>query len=200
MLKQLEKLRKMPHTSKADTKSKDKVKAIDEQSSMEVDDDGFKIPQWIARHQQKNLESAECQKIIDRVLKRDLDPSENLVNLVKVNHELTPYGLGDIECRYYLLHLVKHDPKKLTLPQIARKLVKELETKSSDVELAMDRDKNPLMTKGLKEAKLYLSKIRQNRFKIKNLVDCFPSYKQAREQSASSDSTTDTKRQERRSS
>ncbi len=38
-------------TSKADTKSKDKVKASDELSSTEVEDDVFKIPQGTAHHQ-----------------------------------------------------------------------------------------------------------------------------------------------------
>lgn len=134
------------------------------------------------------------------MLKENLDPSDNFVNLVKANHELTPYGLSKIEWRNDLLHLVKHHPKKRTLPQIARKLDKELETKSSELELAIDCDKNPLTNKVLKETKLYLSKIRQDRFKIKNLVDCFPSYKRAVDQSACSHCVSHTKRQDGRSS
>ncbi len=48
---------------------------------------------------------------MDSILKRDLDPSENLVNIVRATHELTPYGLSEIKWRYYLLYLVKQYPK-----------------------------------------------------------------------------------------
>ncbi len=112
-------------SSKAAAKSKDKAKASDEQQSGgEVHDDGFKIPQGAAHYNQKNLKATECQKVMDRVLMRDLDPPENPVNVVRVTRELTPYGLSEIKWKYYLLYLVKQD-HKLTLPQMARKLVKE---------------------------------------------------------------------------
>ncbi len=52
------------------------------------------------------------------------------------------------------------------------------------------------MALGLKEANVYLAKIMQDLFKIKNLVDWFPSNKQPRDKSASSDSATDTKYQD----
>ncbi len=190
-------------TKHAASKAKTVCKAFGEQQSkVELDEDGFKIPHRAAHQIRKKLEAAEYQKVVDRVLKRELDPSDYIVNIVKVRHELSPYGLSDIEWRYYLLHLVKHDPKKSTLPQIARDLVKELETKTSEIELIIDREKNPLSTKAMKEAKLYLTKIKQDRFKIKFLVDCFPAYtaKRQREKSVSSDSATYTKRHNRRAS
>ncbi len=68
------------------------------------------------------------------------------------------------------------------------------------MELALDREKKPLSAKALKGAKVYLAKIRQDRLKIKNLFDCFPSNKWPRDKSASTDSSTETKRQDRRSS
>ncbi len=72
--------------------------------------------------------------------------------------------------------------------------MKELETKISKVELIIDCEKDPLSTKAIKEVKLYLTKIRQDRFKITFLVDCFLAYsaKQPRDKSASSDYATDT--------
>ncbi len=63
-------------------------------------------------HSQKKLEAAECQKVVDRVLKRELDPLDYLVNIVKVRHELLPEGLSDEEWRCYLLYLMNQDPKK----------------------------------------------------------------------------------------
>ncbi len=56
-------------------------------------DDGFKIRQGTTHRSQKKLEAAECQKIVDRVLKRELDPSDYLVNVVKESHKLSPYDL-----------------------------------------------------------------------------------------------------------
>ncbi len=60
----------------------------------------------------------------------------------------------------------------------------------------IDREKEPLSAKAMKHAKLYLTKIKQNRFKNKFLVNCFPAYfaKCARDKSASSDSGSDIKR------
>ncbi len=37
--------------------------------------------------------------------------------------------------------------------------MKELEMKTSDVELTIDYEKDPLSTKAMKEAKLYLAKL-----------------------------------------
>ncbi len=79
--------------------------------------------------------------------------------------------------------------------------MKELEPKISKMELNVDREKEPLSAKAMKHAKLYLTKIKQDRFKIKFLVDCFPAYtnKWSRDKSASPDNGTDIKRQGRRS-
>ncbi len=107
-------------------------------------------------------------------------------------HELSPYGLSDKEWRAYLLYLVKKDDKKTTLAQISRKLVKEL---------TVDLEKEPLSAKAMKHAKLYLTKIKQDRFNIKFLLECFPAYtnKRSRDKTASSDNGSDIKRQDRRS-
>ncbi len=62
--------------------------------------------------------------------------------------------------------------------------------------------KNPLEPQALKACKLYLQQIKLDRYKIKYHVDCFLSNpaKRQHEKSASSDSETDTKRQNRRAS
>ncbi len=60
-----------------------------------------------------------------------------------------------------------------TLAQVARRLVMELELKITEVELIRDRDKNPLEPQAIKVLKLYLQQIKQERYKIKYLVDCF---------------------------
>ncbi len=152
----MEKATKQP-ASKAKSTSMDKAEASSEQqSTVEVDDDGFKIPQGAVHQNRKKLEAAEHQKVVDRVLKRELDPTENLINLVHVTYEITPYGLSENEWRYYLLFLVNKDPKKLNLPLTAKRLVKEMETKISKVELMMNREKYSLTALGLKEAKVYL--------------------------------------------
>ncbi len=65
------------------------TKADDEEKlKTEVDDTGFKIPQGIALHNKKKLDTEEHRKIVDRILARDLDPSSILVDVVKVRHEL----------------------------------------------------------------------------------------------------------------
>ncbi len=116
--------------SKAKATSKDRAEASGEQKQMvEIDKDGFKIPQGAAHQNQKKLEAAERCKVVDRVLKRELGSTENLVNLLHITHEITHYGLSENEWRYYLRFLVNKDPKKLNLPLVARQLVKELETK-----------------------------------------------------------------------
>ncbi len=111
---------------------------------------------------------------------------------MKVTHELKPYDLSEIEWRYYIIHLANLD-KKLTLAM-------ELETKISEVELTMQRDKKPLTDLGLKDAIVYLAKIRQDQFKIKNLVDCYLTNMHPRDKSASLESATSTKCQDRRAS
>ncbi len=81
----------------AKAKSKDRVEASDEQKQkVEIDDNGFKIPQGTAHHSQKKLEAAECCKIVDRVLKRELDSSEYLVNIVKVRLTVLAIKSGDV--------------------------------------------------------------------------------------------------------
>lgn len=56
----------------------------------------------------------------------------------------------------------------------------------------------PISDTGKSEAKLYLSKLKDNRYKIKKLVDCF--LKWTRDQSTSSEGKPDSKRQDRWSS
>ncbi len=189
---------------KAKSKDKAETKKDNEQKQkVELEEDGFKIPPGTAHHTKKKLEADEHLKIVERILQRDLDPTSGyLVDIVKVRHELSPYGLSDREWRCYLLYLVNQDPKKLILPQLASRLVKELETKISEVELTIDLEKDPLSIKMMKEAKLYFVKMKQERFKIKFLVDCFPVYsaKLPREKSGSSDSDSGTKHQDRRAS
>ncbi len=63
------------------------------------------------------------------------------------------------------------DCKNVTLAQVARRLVIELELKITEVRLIRDREKNPLETQALKALKLYLQLIKQDRYKIKFLVD-----------------------------
>ncbi len=71
----------------------------------------------------------------------------------------------------------------------------ELEPKITEVELIRDREKNPLEPQALKALKLYLQQIKQDRYKIKYLVDCFPAntVKWQREKSGSSDLEADSK-------
>ncbi len=118
--------------------------------------------------------------------------------MVKVSYKLSPYGLSDKEWRAYLLYFVNKDPQKSTLAEVARKLMKELEPKISEIELTIDREKEPLSAKATKNAKLYLTKVKQDRLKIKFLVDCFPAYfaKRSRDKSATSDSGNGIKRQD----
>ncbi len=74
--------------------------------------------------------------------------------------------------------------------------------KISEVELIIDFEKDPLSPKAIKEEKLFLVKMKQDRYKIKFVVDCFPAYsaKRPREKFGSSDSDTGTKHQNRRAS
>ncbi len=74
-----------------------------EKTKVEVDEDGFKIPHATVYCSQKRLEADKCRKLVDTILKRDLDPSDYIVNVVKVSHELSPYGISDKEWRASLL-------------------------------------------------------------------------------------------------
>ncbi len=98
-------------SSKEDGNTKQKV---------EIDDEEFKIPQGIAHRNQKKLDADEHCKILARVLARDLVPFGQLIDTVKVRHELKPYGLSDSEWCIYLCHHVNIDRKNVTLAQVAR--------------------------------------------------------------------------------
>lgn len=77
-------------SSSATSEAKAKAKATDKQQArVEVDDNGFKIPQGATRHHQRKLQFTGHQKVMDRVLKRYLNPSDNHVNEVRDAHELT---------------------------------------------------------------------------------------------------------------
>ncbi len=186
-------------TSKDDDSSK---KDDDKKASAKFDDEGFKIPQGISHRKKKKLDAGERQKIIARILARELDPSYLLMDTVKIRHELKPYSLTDNEWRCYLIYLNNQECKEVTLAQMARKLVMDLEQKITEVELIRDREKNPLEQQALKALRLYLKLIKQDRYKIKNLFECFPpsSAKRKHERSVSSDSVIDCKRQNRRAS
>ncbi len=84
----------------------------------------------------------------------------------------------------------------MTLPLLSTTLVKELETKISEAELTTHREKDPLSTKEIKVG------MKQDRYKIKFLIECFPAYsaKRPTEKSGSLDSDTGTKCQDRRAS
>ncbi len=99
----------------------------------------------------------------------------------------------------YILHLVNQD-KNATLTTMSKRLVKGLEIKISEVELTLKHVKKPISDLGKEEVKVYLAKIREDRYKINNLVDCFPAPKRPRDKSSSSDDAPDTKRQDRHSS
>ncbi len=106
-----------------DAKSKEEAEAKtdkEQKQKVELDEDGFKIPQETAHHNKKKLEAEEHRKIVERVLPREFDPSGYLVDIVTVRHELSPSGLSDKEWRCYLLHLASTGHKNATLPQIAR--------------------------------------------------------------------------------
>ncbi len=110
-------------------------------------------------------------------MKRELDPSENLLNLVHVTHEITAYGLSDPKWTAYLLYLVNKSEARLTLLTVAKGLVKELETKIAEVELMMTREKKTLTPLGMKETKVYLLIMKTDRFKNKALANCFSTSK-----------------------
>ncbi len=58
------------------------------------------------------------------------------------------------------MHLKNSERKEITLAQVARKLVMELEPKITEVEIIRDREKNPLESQTLKALKLYLKQIK----------------------------------------
>ncbi len=66
------------------------------------------------------------------------------MDTIKIRHELKPYGLKENEWRCYLIYLKNEERKEITLSQMARKLVMELEPKITEGELIRDREKNPL--------------------------------------------------------
>ncbi len=174
------------------------TKADDEETQQaEVEDKGFKI------RRKMKLDADARRKIVARILDRDLDPSGMLVDEVRVRHNLKPYGLNENMWRSYLLNLTSSSScKNATLAQIYRELVMELEPKITEVELIIDCEKKPLEPQALKECKLYLSLIKADRHKIKNLVNCFSPNpaKRQHEKSGTSDSETDTKHQNQRAS
>ncbi len=119
------------------------------------------------------------------------------MDMIKIRHEIKPYGLTENEWICYLIYLKNAERKEITLVQIARKLVMELEPKITEVELIRDREKNPLESQALKALRLYLKLINQDRYKIKNFVECFPPgpAKRKHDQSMFSDSESDVKHQ-----
>ncbi len=169
---------------------------------MEIDDEGFKIHQGIAHRKKKKLDAGERHKIVSHIQSRELDPYGLLMDTIKIRHELKPYCLMENEWRCYLIYLKNEESKEITLSQMDRKLVMELEPKITEVELIHDCEKNPLESRALKALRLYLKLIKQNRYKIKNHVECFPPgpAKQKHYQSVSSDSEADVKCQNRRAS
>ncbi len=116
---------------------------------------------------------------------------------MKIRHELKPYDHNENEWRCFLIYHKNEDCKDVTLAQVVRRLVMELEPKTTEVELIQDHEKNPLVSQALKALKLYLQQIKYAKYKIKYLVDCFPpnTAKRQLEKSGSSDSEADPKRQ-----
>ncbi len=174
----------------------------DKKAKVKIDDEGFKITQGITHRKKKKLDAHERRKIVSRIQSRELDPSGLLMDTIKIRHEVKPYGLKENEWRCYLIYLKNEEHKEITLSQMARKLIMELELKITEVELIRDCEKNPLKSRALKALMPYLKLIKQDRYKIKNLVECFPPgpEKRKHDQSVSSDSEADVKRQNRRAS
>ncbi len=122
------------------------------------------------------------------------------MDTIKIRHELEPYGLTENEWRCYLIYLKNEEHKEITLSQMARKLVMELKQKITEVQLI--REKNPLEPRPLKALRLYLKLIKQDKYKIKNLVECFlpGPVKRKHDPSASSHLEAHVKHQNRRAS
>ncbi len=115
----------------------------DEKPKVEIDDKGLQILQGTSHHNKKKLEADSHRKIIAHILARDLDPSGHLIDMVKIRHELKPYGLNQNEWRCFVIHHKNIDRKNVTLAQISRPLVMELEPKITKLELIRDREQNP---------------------------------------------------------
>ncbi len=64
------------------------------------------------------------------------------MDMIKIRHELKPYGLMENEWRSYFIYLKHAEHQEITLAQMARKLVMELEPKITEVELICDCEKN----------------------------------------------------------
>ncbi len=69
------------------TKEDDNKKA-----NVKIDDEGFKIPQGIAHRKKKKLDPDERHKIVSCIQSRELDLSGLLMDMIKIRHELKPYG------------------------------------------------------------------------------------------------------------
>ncbi len=121
-------------------------KEDDEKAKVKIDDEGFKIPQGIAHHKKKKLDADERHKIVSCIQSIELDPSGLLMDMIKIRHELKPYGLTVNEWRCSLIYLKNKEHKEISLSQMARKLVMELEPKITEVELIHDPEKKPLET------------------------------------------------------
>ncbi len=76
---------------------------------MEIDDEGFKIPQGIVHHKKKKLDADKHRKIVKRILARELDPSGLVMDTEKIRHE--PYGLSENEWRCFLIYLNNSEHK-----------------------------------------------------------------------------------------
>ncbi len=101
----------------------------DEKAKVKIDDEGFKIPQGITHRKKKKLDADERRKIVSCIQSRELDPSGLLMDTIKIRHELKPYGLTENEWICYLIYLKNKERKEITLSQMARKLVMELDPK-----------------------------------------------------------------------
>ncbi len=143
----------MQSTSKEEDSTKEDD---DDKPPVEIDDEGFKIPQVITHHTKKKMDAEGHKKVVSCILGRDLDPSGHFIYMVKIRHELKPYGLNKHEWRCYLTHLMNTEPT------------------ITEVELLRDREKNPLEPQTFKALKMYLQLIKQERYKITFLVECFP--------------------------
>ncbi len=87
-------LKGLNYTIQSTSKDYDSAKEDDDKkATVKIDDEGFKIPQRIAHHKKKKLDTDERRKVIARILARELDPSGLLMDTVKIRHELKPYGV-----------------------------------------------------------------------------------------------------------
>ncbi len=57
-----------------------------DKSKAEIDNKRFKITQGTSHHNKKKLEAEDRQKLIARIMARDLDPSGQLIDTVKSRH------------------------------------------------------------------------------------------------------------------